>query len=60
MAPSEGTASPLVQAIEALQDAIKKEAFDKKAARADVVKAANLLLGTLGLEGVAPDTGVGQ
>lgn len=60
MSPSEGMSSPLVQAIEALQDAIKKEAFDKKGAHADVLKAANLLLGTLGLPGVAPDTGVGQ
>jgi hypothetical protein len=52
--------SPLAEAIGLLQDAIRKEAFDKKAVRADVVKATNILLGTLGLKGVAPDPDVGQ
>ena len=45
----------ITQAIGILQDAIRKEAFDKKAVRADIVKAANILLGILGLKGVAPD-----
>ncbi len=58
MAPTEG--SPIAEAIALLQDALKKESFDKKAAHADVVKAANMLLGSLGLPGVAPDVGGGQ
>jgi hypothetical protein len=60
MAPTEATSSPIAQAIALLQDALKKEAFDKKAAHADVVKAANTLLASLGLPGVAPDPGGGQ
>ena len=43
-----------------MQDAVRKEAFDKKAVRADVVKAANILLGILGLKGVAPDPSGGN
>jgi hypothetical protein len=58
--PSTGSESQITEAISILQDAIRKEAFDKKAVRADVVKAANILLGILGLKGVAPDMGVGQ
>jgi len=50
----------LTEVIGLLQDAIRKEAFDRKAVRADIVKAANLLLSALGLKGVAPDAGVGQ
>ena len=50
----------ITDAIVVLQDAIKKEAFDKKAVRKDVVKAANILLGILGLKAVAPDPDPGQ
>ena len=60
MAPTEGSNSPIVEAIALLQDALKKQAFDKKGARADVTKAANTLLASLGLPGVAPDPGGGQ
>jgi hypothetical protein len=52
--------SEITQAIGLLQDAVRKEAFDKKAVRADVVEAANILLGILGLKGVAPDPDIGQ
>ena len=50
----------LTAAIAALQDAVRKGAFDKKAAHADIVKAANILMGMLGLPSVAPDPGHGQ
>ena len=50
----------ITNAIVLLQDAVKKEAFDKKAVRKDVVKAANILLGILGLNAVAPDLESGQ
>ena len=50
----------ITNAIVILQDAVRKEAFDKKAVRADVVKAANILLGILGLKAVAPDIEVGS
>ena len=50
----------ITNAIVLLQDAVKKEAFDKKAVRKDVVKAANILLGILGLNAVAPDPESGQ
>lgn len=50
----------ITDAIVLLQDAIKKEAFDKKAFRADVDKAASILLGILGLKAVAPDSGAGR
>ncbi len=56
----ENAETQITDAITLLQDAIRKEAFDKKAVRVDVVKAANILLGILGLKGVAPDAGVGQ
>ena len=52
--------SQITQAITLLQDAIRKEAFDAKAMRADVVKAANILLGMLGLSAVAPDPKGGE
>jgi hypothetical protein len=60
MSPSDSSVTQITAAIGALQDAIRKESFDKKAMRADVVQAANILLGMLGLEGVAPDIGGGQ
>jgi hypothetical protein len=50
----------LTDAIVALQTAIKKEAFDKKGFRVEVVKAANILLGILGLQAVGPDIEAGQ
>lgn len=59
MAPSDSSQAQITQAIGILQDALRKEAFDKKAVRADVVKAANILLGLLGLQGVAPDMQIG-
>lgn len=55
MAMSEGSSARITEAIGILQDAIQKEDYDKKAVRADVVKAANILLGILGLTSVAPD-----
>jgi len=57
---NQGFEPQIAEVIALLQDAIRKEAFDKKAVRADIVKAANVLLGMLGLKGVAPDAGVGQ
>jgi hypothetical protein len=61
MTPSESTDSQtqITAAISILQDALKKEAYDKKAVRADVVKASNILLGLLGLPSVAPDMNIG-
>jgi hypothetical protein len=55
MSPSDSSQAQITAAIGILQDAVRKEAFDTKAVRADVVKAANILLGILGLKGVAPD-----
>ena len=52
--------SQITEAIEILQDAIKKEAISKKAVRADIVSAANILLDILGLPSVAPDGPDGQ
>ena len=60
MPTNDSADAQITQAIGLLQDAIRKEAFDKKAFRADIVKAANILLGMLGLQGVAPDSGAGQ
>ena len=60
MQPSDSSQAEITQAICILQDAIRKEAFDKQAVRADVVRAANILMGILGLKGVAPDTGAGN
>ena len=61
MSPSASTDSQaqITAAIGILQDALKKEAFDKKAVRADIVKASNILLGLLGLPSVAPDPNSG-
>jgi hypothetical protein len=60
MSPSIDSRAQITQAIQVLQDAIKKEAINKKAVRADVVQAANILLGILGLPSVAPDFPDGQ
>jgi hypothetical protein len=60
MSPATSSNDQITSAIAILQDALHKEAFDKKAAHADVVKAANILLGMLGLASVAPDVGVGE
>ena len=49
------SASHINEAITVLQDALRKEAFDQKAVHADIVKAANILLGMLGLKSVGPD-----
>ena len=59
MQPSDSSKAQITEAIGILQDAVRKEAFDSKAVRADVVKAANILMGILGLKGVAPDIGGG-
>jgi hypothetical protein len=58
--PSDSSQVQITEAISILQDAIRKEAFDKKAVRTDVVKAANILMGILGLKGVAPDDNTGN
>jgi hypothetical protein len=55
MSPSDSSQAQITAVIGILQDAVREEAFDEKAVRADVVKAANILLGILGLKGVAPD-----
>jgi hypothetical protein len=60
MQPSDSSQSQITQAIGILQDALRKEAFDKRAVHDDVVKAANILMGILGLKGVGPDTGGGN
>jgi hypothetical protein len=62
MTPGAATDSQaqITAAIALLQDALKKEAFDKKAVHADVVKASNILLGLLGLPSVAPDPNIGN
>ncbi len=54
------TTTQLAQAIQILQDAIHKEAVNKKAVRDDVVSACNILLGILGIPSVAPDVGDGH
>ena len=59
MSPIDSSQAQITAAIGILQDAIRKEAFDSKAVRADVVKATNILLGILGLKGVAPDINTG-
>ena len=60
MSPSSSSAQQITAAITVLQDALHKEAYDKKAVHADIVKAANLLLEILGLASVAPDIPVGD
>lgn len=60
MAPFGNSAQQITTVIGVLQDALHKEAYDKKAVHSDVVKAANLLLELLGLPSVAPDTGAGE
>lgn len=57
--PGTDSTPEITKAILLLQDAIKKEAIDKKAVRADIVSAANILLQILGLASVAPDVGGG-
>jgi hypothetical protein len=59
MSPVTSSEDQINAAITLLQDALRKEAFDNKAVRADIVKAANLLLGMLGLPSVAVDLGAG-
>jgi hypothetical protein len=59
MSPTSSSAEQIADAIAILQDALRKEAFDKKAVHADVVKASNILLSILGLPSVAPDVGAG-
>jgi hypothetical protein len=59
MSPVTSSKDQIASAITLLQDALHKEAYDKKAVHSDVVKAANLLLEILGLPSVAPDTGAG-
>ncbi len=59
MSTESSSTQQITDAILVLQDAIKKEAYDKKSVRKDVVKAANILLGILGLNAVAPDIEVG-
>ena len=51
------TATQITQAIQTLQDALRKQAIDKKAERADIIAATNILLSILGLPGVAQDFG---
>ena len=60
MSPVTSSSDQISSAIAVLQDALHKEAFDKKAVHADILKAANILLGMLGLKSVAPDIGVGE
>jgi hypothetical protein len=60
MAPSVDSSSQISHAIEILQDALRKETINKKAVRPDIVSAANILLGILGLPSVAPDVPSGQ
>jgi hypothetical protein len=59
MTPANDSSAQITTAIGILQDALKKEAYDKKAVRADVVQASNILLGLLGLPSVAPDPNIG-
>jgi hypothetical protein len=59
MTPANDSSARITAAIGILQDALKKEAYDKKAVRADVVQASNILLGLLGLPSVAPDPNIG-
>jgi hypothetical protein len=58
--PSSDSSAQIVQAIQLLQDALKKEQINVKAVRPDIVAAANVLLGILGLPSVAPDNSIGQ
>ena len=60
MSPASSSAEQITAAIGVLQDALRKEAIDKKAVHADILKAANMLLDILGLPSVAPDIGGGQ
>ncbi|MDQ6706841.1 MAG: hypothetical protein M3Z85_12815 [Acidobacteriota bacterium] len=60
MAENNDSSAQITEAIQLLQDAIKKESINKKAVRVDVVKAANILLGIIGLPSVAPDFPDGQ
>lgn len=59
MSPASSPKDQIAAAITILQDALHKEAYDKKAVHTDIAKATNLLLGILGLPSVAPDTGAG-
>jgi hypothetical protein len=60
MLASDDSSTQITQAIQLLQDALKKETINKKAVRPDIVSAANILLGILGLPSVAPDFPTGQ
>jgi hypothetical protein len=60
MTDTTDSVSQISEAIQILQDAIRKEAISKKAVRADIVSAANILLDILGLPSVAPDGPDGQ
>ena len=55
MQPSDSSQAQIAAAIAILQDAIKKEAFDKKAVQDDVLKAVNILNEIIGLNAVGPD-----
>jgi hypothetical protein len=59
MSPTDSSAQ-IAQAIQVLQDALRKETINVKAVRPDIVKAANILLGILDLPSVAPDGPGGQ
>jgi hypothetical protein len=59
MSPTSSSGEHIADAIAILQDALRKEAYDKKAVHADIVKASNILLSILGLPSVAPDVGAG-
>jgi hypothetical protein len=60
MAPGTDSSTQITHAIQLLQDALHKEIINKKAVRHDIVAAANILLGILGLPSVAPDIPSGQ
>jgi hypothetical protein len=60
MSPATSSKQQITDAIAVLQDALRKESFDKKAVHADIVKASNILLSILGLPSVAPDVPVGD
>jgi len=55
MPPTSDSSVQITSAIKLLQDALRKESTDKAAVRKDIVDAANILLGILGLRSVAPD-----
>jgi hypothetical protein len=60
MSDTNDSSEQITQAIQVLQDAIRKEAINKKAVRGDIVQATNILLGILGLPSVAPEVPDGQ